>query len=228
MVYSGQETVIVPYLADVYHLDAYKAGLAFIAAIVPTLISMPCTGYFSDKYGPEWVSPLSLSLGIPWWGAITLKGSLVQFLAICSFESEITPSSASFQLPYRWAWFVALFTSGLVSPLMYELATVSQSIQGVGCECRIYLPMTSFSLTVRGVLPDAHVYGSFNLAIGIGGPTSYFSRVLPLTISHDRLQWYAPTDKPLRQPKLMFTPQSAQSFVARFIIRPATHGRSFH
>ena len=102
MIYSGQEGVIVSYLADVYHLDAYKAGLAFIAAIVPTLISMPCTGYLSDKYGAEWVSLLSLLLGIPWWGAITLKGSLVQFLAIYSFESEITPSSLylSTRLPF--------------------------------------------------------------------------------------------------------------------------------
>ena len=88
VVYSGQEAVLVLHLADVYHLNAYKAGLAFIAAIIPTLISMPLAGYFSDKNGAEWVSFLSLLLGIPWWGAITLKGSLVQCLAIYSFESE--------------------------------------------------------------------------------------------------------------------------------------------
>ena len=51
---------------------------------------------------------------------------------------------------------------------MTELAAVSQSIEGVGCESRICLPMTCFSLTARGAFPDAHVYGSFNLAIGIG------------------------------------------------------------
>ena len=51
---------------------------------------------------------------------------------------------------------------------MAELAAVSQSIEGVGCETRTYLPMTCLSLTAWGALPDAHVYGSFNLAIGIG------------------------------------------------------------
>ena len=103
MIYSGRESVLVLHLADVYHLDAYKAGLAFIAAIIPTLISMPWTGYFADNHGAEWVSFLSLLLGIPWWGAITLKGNLVQFLAIYSFESEILPSSPSFQFAHRCA-----------------------------------------------------------------------------------------------------------------------------
>lgn len=87
-VYSGQESVLVLHLADVYHLDAYKAGLAFIAAVIPTLISMPLTGHFADKNGAEWVSFLALLLGIPWWGAITLKVSLLQFLVIYAFESE--------------------------------------------------------------------------------------------------------------------------------------------
>ena len=92
LVYTGQESVLVLHLADVYHLDSYKAGLAFIAAIVPTLVSMPLTGYFADNKGTEWVSFLSLLLGIPWWGAITLKGSLIQFLTIYAFESKVSPS----------------------------------------------------------------------------------------------------------------------------------------
>jgi hypothetical protein len=89
LVYSGQESVLVLHLAEVYKLDAFKAGLAFIAAVVPTLISMPLTGYFADNKGAEWVSFLALLLGIPWWGVITLRGSLVQFLAVYAFESEI-------------------------------------------------------------------------------------------------------------------------------------------
>jgi DHA1 family solute carrier family 18 vesicular amine transporter 1/2 len=92
VLYSGQESVLVLHLVDVYHFDAYKAGLAFIAAVVPTLISMPLTGHFADKHGAEWVSFLALLLGIPWWGAITLKGSLVQFLTIYAFESEVSLS----------------------------------------------------------------------------------------------------------------------------------------
>jgi hypothetical protein len=92
LVYSGQESVLVLHLADVYNLDAFKAGLAFIAAVVPTLISMPLTGHFADNKGAEWVSFLSLLLGIPWWGVIIMKGSLAQFLVFYAFESEILPS----------------------------------------------------------------------------------------------------------------------------------------
>ena len=95
---------------------------------------------------------------------------------------------------------------------MAELAAVSQSIEGVGCECCSYLHMTSFPLTARGALPDAHVYGSFNLAVGIGGFTPYCSRVLPLTISHGRFLWYALPDKPLRKLRLMFPPSRPSPF----------------
>lgn len=132
-VYSGQETVLVVHLARVYHLGAYKAGLAFIAAVIPTLISMPLTGYFADNKGAEWVSFLSLLLGIPWWGVITMRCSLPQFLVIFAFESE-TPSLEPHFETDDSPTFVALFTSGLVSPLMTELAAVSRSIEGVGCK----------------------------------------------------------------------------------------------
>ena len=93
VVYSGQESVLILHLSDVYHLNAYKSGLAFTVAVIPTMISMPLAGYFADNNGAEWVSFLSLLFGIPWWGAITLKGSLTQFLVIYAFESEISPPS---------------------------------------------------------------------------------------------------------------------------------------
>lgn len=111
-IYSGQETIFVVHVAQVYNLGVDRAGLAFTAAVIPTLISMPLSGYFSDKRGAEWVAFLSLVLGIPWWGFITLKCSLVQFLVIFAFETS--------------------FTTGLASPLMTELAAVSRSIEGVG------------------------------------------------------------------------------------------------
>jgi len=65
VLYSGQENVLVLYLADVYHLDAYKAGLVCIATVVPTLISIPLTGHLADKNGAEWVTFLALLLSIP-------------------------------------------------------------------------------------------------------------------------------------------------------------------
>lgn len=110
--YSGQETVLVVHLARVYGLGAYESGLAFVAAVIPTLISMPLGGYFSDNKGAEWVAFVSLLFGIPFWGIITIHCNLVQFLAIFAIE--------------------ILFTSALVSPLLTELAAVSRSIEGVG------------------------------------------------------------------------------------------------
>ena len=89
LVYTGQESVLVLHLSHVYHLDPSRAGLAFIAAVAPTLISMPITGYFADNKGAEWVSFLALLFGIPWWGAITLNGGLTQFLVIFAFESVL-------------------------------------------------------------------------------------------------------------------------------------------
>ena len=131
--YSGQENVLVLHLADVYHLDAYKAGLAFIAAVVPTLISMPLTGHLADKNGAEWVIFLTLLLSIPWWGVITLRGNLIQFLVIYAFEGEVSPLLNPLCGTHGRVTFVVLFTAGLVSPLMTELAAVSRSIEGVGC-----------------------------------------------------------------------------------------------
>ena len=91
VLYSGQENILVLHLADVYHLNAYKAGLAFTVAVVPTLISMPLTSHLADKNGAKWVRFLTLLLSIPWWGAITLKGNLVQFLVIYVFKGEVSP-----------------------------------------------------------------------------------------------------------------------------------------
>lgn len=110
--YAGQETVLVVHLSRVYGLGVYKSGLAFIAAVIPSLLSLPLAGYFADNKGAEWVALVSLLFGIPCWGIITIRCDLAKFLAI--FAVEI------------------LFSSALVSPLLTELSAVSRSIEGVG------------------------------------------------------------------------------------------------
>ena len=47
-----------------------------------------------------------------------------------------------------------------------ELATVSRNIDGVGC-ASLPLRVLIEVLTVQKI-PDAHVYGAFNLVYGIG------------------------------------------------------------
>ena len=62
--------------------------------------------------------------------------------------------------------FLAFFSSGVISPVTAELATVSRNIDGVGC-ASLPLRVLIEVLTVQKI-PDAHVYGAFNLVYGIG------------------------------------------------------------
>ncbi len=51
-----------------------------------------------------------------------------------------------------------------MSPLTVELASVARSINGIGCAWT-----RGITLSVNNLLYlDAHVYGAFNLAYGIG------------------------------------------------------------
>lgn len=62
-----------------------------------------------------------------------------------------------------------MLMSAVLSPVSSELATVSRTIDGIGCE---YLLTTVVCLTLRAFLfsirTDAHVYGAFNFVYGIG------------------------------------------------------------
>lgn len=62
---------------------------------------------------------------------------------------------------------VAFFTSAIITPVTIELAVVSRGIQGVGCKS---FPLRSIVLIhADNTFADAHVYGAFNIAYGIGG-----------------------------------------------------------
>ena len=95
-------------------------------------IASPLTGWYADRSGTEWVTFLCLLLAVPWWVVMTLQSSLPLFLVAFVIESTFRQSPRLYMLTSQPA--VALFTSGVVSPLAAELAAVSRNIKGVGCE----------------------------------------------------------------------------------------------
>ncbi|KAF8060998.1 MFS general substrate transporter [Lyophyllum atratum] len=127
IVYTSQEPSLPLHLQNVWGLNSGKVGLVFLAAVVPTFFSSPITGWYADKKGAEVVTFVCLLLSLPWWVVVIIQGPLALFTA--AFAVEI------------------FFTSGVISPLTAELASVSRDIEGVGY---------------------AHVYGAFNIAYGVG------------------------------------------------------------
>ena len=55
--------------------------------------------------------------------------------------------------------------AGTVSPLTAELAAVTRQLPGVGCKFE-HTPAITTSMS--DLFSDAHVYGAFNIAYGIG------------------------------------------------------------
>ncbi|KAF9228298.1 MFS general substrate transporter [Gyrodon lividus] len=106
------DTTLALHTQTVWGLDSTKAGLVFLAAIIPTLISSPLAGWLSDRIGPEWVAALFLFAGIPWWGALTKQFSLVFFVVSFALEN--------------------FFIGAVVSPLSVELANVTRKMPGIG------------------------------------------------------------------------------------------------
>lgn len=58
----------------------------------------------------------------------------------------------------------AFFTSGVISPLTAELAAISRGVEGVGCKDTRICCLTILDV----IFTDAHIYGAFNMAYGIG------------------------------------------------------------
>ncbi|KAJ7102430.1 MFS general substrate transporter [Mycena belliarum] len=127
IVYSAQEPTLPLHLHDVWGLNSAKVGLVYLAGVVPTLFSAPIAGWYSDHQGVEWLATICIVLAVPWWVLMILEKSLGLFITSYGLGS--------------------FFVSGLISPLMAELAAVSRGIEGVGY---------------------GHVYGAFNLVYGIG------------------------------------------------------------
>ncbi|KAJ7356818.1 MFS general substrate transporter [Mycena albidolilacea] len=129
IVYSTQEPTLPLHLQDVWGLNSSKVGLVYLAGVVPTFFSAPIAGWYSDTRGVEWLSVICIALALPWWVVMVVQRSLALFIVAYGLGS--------------------FFISGLISPIMAELAAVSRGIEGVGY---------------------GHVYGAFNLVYGIVGP----------------------------------------------------------
>ncbi|KAJ7693534.1 MFS general substrate transporter [Mycena rosella] len=127
IIYSAQEPTFPLHLQDRWGLDSGKVGLVYLAGVVPTLFSTPLAGWYTDRRGVEWLSVICITLALPWWVVMIIQKSLALFITAYALGS--------------------FFISGIISPLVAELAAVSRNIEGVGY---------------------GHVYGAFNLVYGIG------------------------------------------------------------
>ncbi|KAJ6626926.1 major facilitator superfamily domain-containing protein [Mycena sp. CBHHK59/15] len=130
--YGSQEPTLTLHLQSVWNLNSTKVGLIYLAGVVPTLFSAPIAGWYTDHKGVEWIMFLSITLALPWWILMILQHSLALFI-----------------VSYALSFF---FLSGMLSPIMAELAAVARGIEGVGY---------------------GHVYGAFNLVYGIGAFMMY-------------------------------------------------------
>ncbi|EIN13364.1 MFS general substrate transporter [Punctularia strigosozonata HHB-11173 SS5] len=126
MAYSAQEPVLPLHMQATWGYNSSQVGLVMIACVVPTVFSSPLSGWYADRHGTEWITFWCDVLSIPFW-VIQIIPVLPLFITSLAVQS--------------------FFTSGVVSPLTAELASISRNIDGVGY---------------------AHVYGAFNLCFGLG------------------------------------------------------------
>ncbi|KAI7949969.1 hypothetical protein MJO28_008790 [Puccinia striiformis f. sp. tritici] len=95
-----------------YGLNSRGAALVFIGAVVPSFASSPLAGHFADKYGARWPVVICLILGTPFFGLISMEGSLSTFVV--------------------WTALTGLFIMGIAAPIMQDLAEVVKVTPGLG------------------------------------------------------------------------------------------------
>ncbi|KAG2345268.1 MFS general substrate transporter [Suillus weaverae] len=112
LVQSMQEPSLPLHLQSVWHFNSNQVGLAYLAAVLPALISSPLAGYYVDRAGSDYITCICLFLALPWWIVMTLRRSLPLFIFALGAQS--------------------FFVSGVVAPVTTELASVSRTMTGVG------------------------------------------------------------------------------------------------
>jgi len=95
-----------------YGLNSRGAALIFIGAVVPSFGSSPLAGHFADKCGARWPVVVCLVLGTPFFGLISMEGSLSTFII--------------------WIALTGLFIMGIAAPIMQDLAEVVKVTPGLG------------------------------------------------------------------------------------------------
>lgn len=125
-------------------------------------VASPLAGFLTDRVGPAWVAAALLFAGIPWWGALTRTFSLAFFIASFAIESALHPRLvlAPTECTMSRADF---FIAAVVSPVTAELASITRTMDGVGCKFRTRTTKHKLS-----TFPDAHSYGTFNIIFGLG------------------------------------------------------------
>lgn len=112
LVQSMQEPSLPLHLQSLWRFNSDQVGLAYLAAVVPALISSPLAGYYVDRVGSDYITCICLLLALPWWIVLTLRHSLALFLFALAAQ--------------------CFFVSGVVAPVTTELASVSRKMAGVG------------------------------------------------------------------------------------------------
>ncbi|KAG1769646.1 major facilitator superfamily domain-containing protein [Suillus occidentalis] len=112
LVQSMQEPSLPLHLQSVWNFNSDRVGLAYLAAVLPALISSPLAGYYVDQVGSDYITCICLLLALPWWIIMTLRQSLPLFIFSLAAQS--------------------FFVSGVVAPVTTELASVSRKMAGVG------------------------------------------------------------------------------------------------
>jgi len=148
IILSAQEPTLTLHLQRIWGLTSGKVGLVYLAGVLPTFFSAPLAGWYTDRHGVEWLPVFCIISGLPWWVVMVIQRSLALFIVAYALG--------------------AFFITGLISPIMAELAAVARGIEGVGY---------------------GHVYGAFNLVYGIGtclGPVAGGQMY-----SHLKYGWFA-------------------------------------
>ncbi|KAI0762569.1 MFS general substrate transporter [Fomes fomentarius] len=112
IIITSQEPVVPLYLRSIYGLTVDKIGLVYLAVVIPTFISSPLSGWYSDRGGTTLSTLICLMGTIPFWVLIFIKGPLAYFIVM-----------------FGCLYF---FASALISPITAEFASASRSMDGVG------------------------------------------------------------------------------------------------
>ncbi|KAG2160104.1 major facilitator superfamily domain-containing protein [Suillus bovinus] len=112
LVQSMQEPSLPLHLQSLWAFNSDRVGLAYLAAVVPALISSPLAGYYVDRVGSHYITFTCLLLALPWWIVLTLRHSIPLFIFALAAQ--------------------CFFVSGVVAPVTTELASVSRQMTGVG------------------------------------------------------------------------------------------------
>ncbi|KAI1786300.1 MFS general substrate transporter [Ganoderma leucocontextum] len=112
IILSSQEPALPLYLQSTYNFDVSKIGLVYIAAVVPSFISSPLSGWYADRRSTIASTLICLICSLPFWCLIAFKGNIVYFILMFAC--------------------INFFFAAVVSPITAELAAVTRSMDGVG------------------------------------------------------------------------------------------------